>query len=177
MLKLAVIILSVCYPFGVYWGLQHYEAKLILPLLLVFLGIRWIAIGNRSERYVVIVTLLLVVFIAVFYGEQLGLKFYPVMMNLGFLFLFVGSLFSSASFVERLARLSEPDLPPKAVIYTRKVTWVWSVFFLVNGSVAAATALWATNEIWLLYNGLIAYLMMGLLAGGEWLVRQRVRNV
>ena len=158
----------------IYWGLQHYEAKLLLPILLILLGMRWIAIGGRSERYMVIATLTGVTFIVLIWGEQLGLKFYPVMMNLGFLVLFASSLFSPVSFVERLARIREPDLPVKAVIYTRKVTWVWSGFFLVNGAIAAITALWATDEMWLLYNGMIAYLLMGTLAAGEWLFRQRV---
>ena len=158
----------------IYWGLQNYEAKLLLPILLILLGMRWIAIGDRSERYMVIATLTGVTFIVLIWGEQLGLKFYPVMMNLGFLVLFASSLFSPVSFVERLARIREPDLPPQAVIYTRKVTWVWSGFFLVNGTIAAFTALWATDAVWMLYNGMIAYLLMGTLAAGEWLFRQRV---
>jgi len=158
----------------IYWGLQNYEAKLLLPILLILLGMRWIAIGDRSERYMVIATLTGVTFIVLIWGERLGLKFYPVMMNLGFLVLFASSLFSPVSFVERLARIREPDLPPQAVIYTRKVTWVWSGFFLVNGTIAAFTALWATDAVWMLYNGMIAYILMGTLAAGEWLFRQRV---
>jgi uncharacterized membrane protein len=71
--------------------------------------------------------------------------------------------------------LSEPDLPPFAVIYTRRVTGVWCGFFVLNGSLALATALWASNQVWALYNGLLAYVMMGALFGGEWLVRRRVK--
>ncbi len=56
------------------------------------------------------------------------------------------------------------------------MTLVWSIFFVVNGSVAAATALWASDEIWVLYNGFIAYLLIGTLAAGEWLLRQRVMH-
>jgi len=158
----------------IYWGLQNYEAKLLLPILLILLGMRWVAISDRTERYMVIATLTGVTFIVLIWGEQLGLKFYPVMMNLGFLVLFASSLFSPVSFVERLARIREPDLSPQAVIYTRKVTWVWSGFFLVNGTIAAFTALWTTDAVWMLYNGMIAYLLMGTLAAGEWLFRQRV---
>ena len=77
---------------------------------------------------------------------------------------------------ERLARLSEPDLPDKAIRYTRQVTIAWSVFFLCNGVLAAALTLWAPLAWWTLYNGLISYLLMGLLFAVEWLVRQRVRG-
>lgn len=176
LLKVAVIALSICYPFVVYWGLQHYDASLLLPLLLILLGLRWLTGAGVSEHKVVIITLLGIVVIAMIWGTQLSLKFYPVMMNLGFLVLFASSLLSPPSFVERLARLREPDLPPEAIAYTRKVTQVWSVFFLFNGTIAAITALWAADEIWMLYNGFIAYLLIGALAGGEWLVRQRVRR-
>jgi uncharacterized membrane protein len=74
-----------------------------------------------------------------------------------------------------LARLREPDLPPHAVVYVRRVTQVWCGFFLLNGSVALATALWASERVWALYNGLIAYLLIGTLFAVEWLVRQRVK--
>ncbi|WP_223486976.1 hypothetical protein [Stenotrophomonas indicatrix] len=30
-------------------------------------------------------------------------------------------------------------------------------------------------DVWMLYNGMLAYVMMGLLFGGEWLVRRRVK--
>jgi uncharacterized membrane protein len=77
--------------------------------------------------------------------------------------------------VERLARLQEPDLPPFAVAYTRRVTQVWCGFFVLNGSLALLTALYASDRVWMLYNGLLAYVMMGVLFAGEWLVRRRVK--
>ena len=77
--------------------------------------------------------------------------------------------------VERLARLREPALDARGVAYTRKVTWAWVFFFMVNGGVAAWLAWGHDLRAWALYNGLIACLLMGLLMGGEWLVRRRVR--
>jgi len=71
--------------------------------------------------------------------------------------------------------MTEPDLPPAAVRYTRQVTRVWVAFFAFNASVATGLALLAPLSWWTLYTGLIAYLLMGLLFAGEWLVRQRVR--
>ena len=60
--------------------------------------------------------------------------------------------------------------------YTRTVTKVWLGFFVFNGAVALATALWASDAVWALYNGLIAYCLIGILGGAEWLVRRRVRR-
>ena len=172
----AVIILSLCYPFIVYFGLQRYEAKILLPVLLMLLGLRWLAVGQKAERKVVIVAVSGIIIITLIWGNQLGLKFYPVMMNLGFLIIFVSSLYSPRSIVERMARLQDPDLPAHAIAYTRKVTIVWSIFFLINGSIAMFTALFATEKTWMLYNGFIAYILIGLLAVGEWLIRQQVKR-
>ena len=59
LLKVAVIALSICYPFMVYWGLQYYDARLLLPLLLILLALRWLTGTGLSEHKVVIVTLLM----------------------------------------------------------------------------------------------------------------------
>lgn len=174
LLKAVIIVLSVAYPFIIYWGLQHYSAAKLLPLLLILLFLRWIAGNKTSERMILGAILVSVVIVGITWGHQLGLKFYPAMVNLGFLILFAGSLISPPSFVERLARIRHPNLSTEGVAYTQKVTWMWSVFFLINGSVAAMTALWASNEVWTLYNGFIAYLLIGILAGGEWVIRRRV---
>jgi uncharacterized membrane protein len=70
----------------------------------------------------------------------------------------------------------EPDLPEKAVRYTRKVTWAWVGFFAVNGAIALWSVLQPGWSLWLLYNGVIAYVAAGLLFAVELLVRQRVRS-
>jgi uncharacterized membrane protein len=77
--------------------------------------------------------------------------------------------------IERIARIREPNLPDAAVRYTRIVTEVWCLFFVLN-AVALYTALAADIEVWALYNGVIAYVLMGLLFAGEYLVRRRVQR-
>jgi uncharacterized membrane protein len=89
---------------------------------------------------------------------------------------FAYSLAYPPSVVERIARMQEPDLPDAAIGYTRRVTQVWCVFFIFNGAVALATALYATPAVWSLYNGVIAYGLMGTLFGIEYLVRLRFRR-
>ncbi|MDZ5459474.1 hypothetical protein SM757_23110 [Azohydromonas lata] len=105
----------------------------------------------------------------------LPLKLYPVLVNAALLLVFGASLLRGPSLVERLARLREPDLPPAGVAYTRRVTQAWCGFFVVNGSIALSTALWGSDAAWALYNGLLAYGLMGLFFGVEWLLRQRLK--
>lgn len=106
----------------------------------------------------------------------LPLQLYPVLISVIMLCLFAYSLIFPPSFIERIARLSESELPLQAVFYTRRVTQVWCVFFVFNGGVALATALWASPAVWSLYNGVISYLLMGLLFAGEYLVRLRFKQ-
>ena len=113
--------------------------------------------------------------LATVFNQALPLKLYPALINAVMLAVFAASLAFPPSAVERVARLTEPDLPPAGVAYTRRVTQVWCGFFVFNGTLALVTALWMSDRAWALYNGLIAYGLIGVLFGVEWLVRQRVK--
>jgi uncharacterized membrane protein len=108
-------------------------------------------------------------------SADLGVRLYPVAMNLAMLYAFASTLWRPPSMIERFARLMEPDLDAAGVRYTRGVTMVWVGFFVINGSLALWTAVAGSWLAWTVYNGAIAYLLAGLLFGVEYLVRQRVR--
>lgn len=114
---------------------------------------------------------------AIWSNTSLPLKLYPVLVNCGLFVAFAYSLISPPSIIERFARITEPDLPDVAIAYTRRVTQVWCVFFVINGSIALGTALWASEAVWSLYTSGISYALMGLLFGGEYLVRRRFRRL
>jgi uncharacterized membrane protein len=98
-----------------------------------------------------------------------------VLVNAALLVAFAASLASPQSAIERIARLRDPELPPAAVAYTRRVTIVWSVFFALNGAAALYTALFTTLETWALYNGLIAYVLIGTVFAVELAIRTAVK--
>src|SRR6185436_7648546 len=50
---------------------------------------------------------------------------------------------------------------------------IWCLFFALNGSTALLLALAAPLAWWTLYNGLIAYLLIGALFATEWILRRR----
>ena len=113
--------------------------------------------------------------VATVFNQAMPLKLYPALVNLVMLMVFGLSLRFPPTVVERLARLQQPDLPAAGVRYTRRVTQVWCAFFILNGSLATVTAVWASDQVWVLYNGFLAYVMIAVLFAGEWLVRQRVK--
>lgn len=173
--------LWIVYPLAVYFGIKFFEPRTVAVLFAIALLLRrrhdagrFLAGLSRVDLGVFLALLGLAGVTAAINSEHL-LRLYPVAMSLGMLLLFGLSLKNSPSMVERFARLREPDLSPDGVIYTRRVTQVWCVFFVINGSIAGWTAIYATRDEWALYNGFIAYLLMGMLFAGEWLVRRRVR--
>lgn len=173
-------LLWLAYPLVILFGLQLLEPRYVALLLALALLLRRRRDAGRllsglsgADRAVLAALLALAGLTALTNSETL-LRLYPAAMNLGMLLLFGLSLACPPSMVERFARLREPDLPPAGVRYTRRVTQVWCAFFIANGGIATYTALQASREVWTLYNGCIAYLLMGALFAGEWLVRRRV---
>jgi uncharacterized membrane protein len=165
--------LSLAYPLVVYFALGRFEPRWMALLLFALALLR--AVATRQAVWLVAAgSAGLLAAMATVFNDALPLKLYPAVVNAAMLAVFAVSLRFPPSAVERIARLSDPDLPPQGVAYTRRVTQVWCVFFVLNGAVALATALWASDRVWAFYNGLLAYVLMGTLFGGEWLIRQRV---
>lgn len=179
---LATILLAL-YPLLVYWSLDFLQPRWLGLLLAAMLVLRHhdkLLMAARQtgagERMVIIILLALAALVAASNSELL-LKMYPALMNLAMLALFGLSLRNPPSMIERFARLARPALPDSAIPYTRKVTQLWCIFFVANGGIALFTALYASREIWALYNGLIAYLLMGLMFAGEWTYRRFVLRI
>lgn len=165
-----VVLATVAYPFVVWFGMTRFEPRWLALLLLALVAARAWVLRDRlwlSAAFGAGV-LVLAGFIA---NHGLPLKLYPALVNAMMLGTFLVSLRYPPSAIERLARLREPDLPPEGVQYTRRLTQVWCLFFVLNGSLALYSALAMSDAAWALYNGFIAYLLMGGLFAGEWLLR------
>jgi len=172
-------LLLVLYPVLVYVGLQQFGPRALACILLIAALIKLAAtklahlpMGNGAWL------LLAATFaggLTLLTGSVIGLKFYPVIVSIILLGVFGVSLYRPPSMIERFARLQTPNLPAHAIAYTRKVTWVWCGFFVVNGAIACASV-FASDKLWALYNGLISYVFIGLLLAGEYLIRVRVQR-
>lgn len=172
--SLLLPVLGLLYPFLVYFGMEHVST----PLFALILGAVWLIrapglLKQPGGRWMVGAALAYCVLLA-FSGEAMMLRWYPTLISALLLFVFGISLRFGPPMVERIARVSNPVLPPEAIPYTRKVTWVWVGFFVFNGLMSSALTLWAPLGWWTLYNGFIAYLIMGVLFCGEWLLRRRL---
>lgn len=168
----ALAVAGLAYPFVVYATLGRGSAAwLALPLAVLWLA-RGLAErdGQPSARLLPLAAVAFCLVLAVSNSTD-WLRWYPVMVNAMLLAIFGASLHRGRPVVERLARLRNPDLPAAGVRYTRNVTRVWCGFFAINGAIATALAAWGPWSWWTAYNGAISYVLMGLLMGGEWLLR------
>jgi uncharacterized membrane protein len=177
LLTLVLGVAFALYPLLVYAGIQHLQPRLIAAL---FLGLALVKLGflvrdphTRGNSLWLLLAAALAAGATVWSGTLLGLKFYPILVNGIMLGLFVLSLWRPPTMIERFARLQDPQLPERAIAYTRKVTQVWCGFFVLNGTMAILT-LFGSDQLWALYNGLLSYVFMGLLLAGEYCVRRRV---
>ena len=112
-------------------------------------------------------------------GSRLGLvKLYPVLISGAGLTYCLWTLVQPPSAAERLARGWYPQehFDDRKRTYTRRVTQVWAGFFLFNGTAAAYTAFGMPIEIWAIYNGIVSYVLIGILFGGEYAIRCAFRR-
>lgn len=167
-------LLTLAYPLLVFFGLSHFEPRWLAILLVIVAIARAYATRDLAWLAAAIGAAILAL-AGAFTNNALPLKLYPVLVSLVFLCVFAFSLRFPPTVIERLARLQEPNFTASGVRYTRRVTQVWCAFFILNACISIVTAVWASNAIWVLYNGFISYLLMGALFVCEWLVRRRVR--
>ena len=171
-LTVLTVLITLLYPLAIWLGHGQVEPRLLAGILLLAALTRLPAFkASKIARWWLGGALLLAA-IAVWANALLPLKLYPVLVSAVMLGVFGYTLITPPSMVERFARMRDPDLPTAAIAYTRRVTQVWCGFFAINGAIALVTALWAAPAAWSIYNGVISYLLMGVLFGGEYLTRR-----
>lgn len=167
----------VAYPLYVWWAINHWHlVAAFLPLLVIVIA-RGFTATEQSKAAPAFYYLTAALLVLAVWLRQLeaAILYYPVWMNAGLLTLFGWSVFRPPSVVTRMVTLFEGPLDAKGVAYTTAVTKVWCVFFAANGLVALTIAQYGSWDAWALYNGFIAYVLMGLLMLIEWRVRKIVR--
>lgn len=180
-LTLLAVIALFAYPFAVYYGLSQWgigSVAIVLGLLFLLRVIGGNKTRLRELKYIAWLSGgagLCLTFLAFVFKSSNWFTYYPVIVNLLMFALFAQSLWQKESMVERFARLQDPELPHYAVSYTRNVTKVWCLFFIVNALIAFATT-FASLHIWTLYNGLFSYLFAGTLFAIEFAVRMVVKK-
>ncbi len=191
------ILVGVAYPFVVYAGLSWGSPRILALLVAVVLALRAIAYlgylgGGRSPRPgeaprpgeepdARAAHLRSLVFPFVLVGGVIAavaalndgvyFLFMPILINAALLVSFGRTLLRGPSMVETFARLQVSSLSDDEVLYCRRVTLLWCLFFALNGTVTLWLALFASLGQWTFYTGFLAYLLIGGLFLGELIYR------
>lgn len=122
-------------------------------------------------------TLSIVILISWILDSTKALLLVPALISVSLLFSFSKSLRFPPTMIERFAlAMKKEPLPFEAQAYCRKVTIAWILFFIFNATVATYTAFFCSIQTWTYYNGIISYLLVGLIFALEFLYRIRVKR-
>ncbi|MFZ9036084.1 MAG: hypothetical protein ACO2ZM_08205 [Francisellaceae bacterium] len=181
-MRKSIIVIVVClaffYPFVVYFSLMH-SIRLAALVVVVLMSLRIMTIKRHKKGisqgniglmagcvFGIVLGLL-----SMLTAESGFIRFYPVAISLIMLTLFMITLFNPPNMIYRIASFTgRIDDGSEALAYTRKITLIWCVFFVINATIAVLSML-APISLWTLYNGFISYMIMGGLLIGEGLYR------
>ena len=117
------------------------------------------------------------IIILLFHFSRLELlKLYPILANFFIFMLFFVSLFKEETIIQKIARKCEKkELDSFTREYTKNLTVVWTVFLGINVFLAIVTA-FMSDKIWMIYNGFVSYVLLGMFFLVEYIVRIILRK-
>ena len=168
--KTLVVLAMVGYPFLVYGGLRLLEPRaLALALAGALLVREAVRLRARSPSPLLgpLALVASILALSAAFNEGRFFLFVPALISAALFVSFGRTLIVGPSMVERLARRRLAHVTVADVVYCRRVTEVWCAFFIANGALSLWLALRAPIEVWTLYTGLLAYLLVGAVFAGE----------
>jgi uncharacterized membrane protein len=105
-------------------------------------------------------------------SEQFLLYLIPVLINAALAVFFGRTLLAGKTpLITQFSILLRGKLVPGALGYTRRVTQLWTLFFVLLALESLLLALFAPLEIWSLFSNILNYLFALLLFTGEYFFR------
>lgn len=98
------------------------------------------------------------------------LKYYPATIDFLFFIVFFSSIFQKETVIQKIAKVMEPDIKPKALVYTRNLTYIWALFMFINFVIAFLT-IFTSEKVWIFYNGFLSYFLVGIIFIVEYIIR------
>ena len=182
--KIIASLVACLYPVIVFLCLvvYHMPTRIFSLCLFAFAGAIFLATDRHSGlnklRSLLFPLFLLVAGLCLLLlHSDLVLQLYPLLVSTMLFFVFSGSLMGGSSIIWRFATLGDRHLlfhANQAAVkrYCRLVTKVWIGFFALNFTLSLVTIVANNTAWWALYNGVLSYILMGVLFGGEGMVRK-----
>lgn len=173
-LALLGVLLLACYPFAVYFALAANRPGLAIALSMLSLAVLAMAVPRRW-RLIAIALLTLVAVIGFATGLGIELSYAPpIVINLGFAAWFGLTLRAGREpMISRFARIERGTLAPDLVAYTRRLTLVWTLFFLAMAAISAALSALPSAAPWAWFTTFGNWICVAALFFVEHLYRRR----
>lgn len=114
------------------------------------------------------------VWLVYFLRGNICLRLYPAVMGGVAFAVFALSNFKTP-LVETIARKRGEKLDADGIVYCRKVNKCWTAFLAAHLAVTLATV-FMSHEVWVFYNGFLAYVLFATMFAAEWLVRRKLKG-
>lgn len=177
-------LLSISYPLWVWLMLTHQRGAAWFAMILLLIGGLRLLLSTLSKlpsRFfprwwspVLNLAMMALGLWVLLSGEGRAFQVYPLIVSATLLAVFGGSLLTQKSMIERFAEVYEKNITPTKKAYMQRVTLCWCGFFVFNFAVSAYT--WAAMSLvaWTWYNGVLSYILIGLLFVGEYAYRKLI---
>ena len=171
------LVLLLSYPFALHLGVLNdrlLPALVLLLIMILLLGLLMLTRGNRLGWLVMGAAPVAAVWVSLLGNDpETLLKLPPVVIS-GLLGLVFGHtlLPGEIPLISRFAELMHGHaLDERALRYTRRVTWVWTVLFACLTLESLLLALFADDRTWSLFTNFINYLVILLVFIIEYRIR------
>ena len=165
--------LFLAYPFLIYKGIES-GMVWIAPAIFSALFLRQSFLAKNAGAKVFKACIAIALILGAYYMQTFTAKVLPVLIQLMLMYFFGRTLFKDKgpSFIESFVRLQFPEFPSAIARFCRQLTFIWTVFFAINTMIITVLAIWGAEFWWSLYNGVLIYLLMGLLVMIEYIYRR-----
>ena len=180
--RLLQITLLILYPIVTHVAvyLHNPNLALVVLMLLIISSIQ----ANKNSKNIVLSSLLVasligIIIISMRYQNFLLLYFPPIIISAMMLWIFSRTLMPKHEpLITSFARIIYHENSLEVQQYTRRVTQLWSLFFLVMLIESILLSLFVSPKIWSLFCNILNYAFIGLLFVGEGLYRKyRFKNL
>lgn len=172
MSKFWKVVLSVClfiYPVFIFLTLVVFEKDMrVVSLGMMIIGVLALILNFKGGNKVTPLIMCGCALVFIITKSDIVIKFYPCWITAVFGWMFLSSLIHKDPIILKFAKLWDTSIPvhpgyDQISRYCITWNWIWVAFFTFQLVINFYLAMWGSSRAWAIYNGLVSYLLQGLM--------------
>ena len=164
------------YPIIAYLGILLDQVVWVTCYLLIVIylsSLKWLSQQHYFYKSIAAIFFVVLLYALIYFEQQTWIVFIPPVLIPAFLaFIFLSSLRSEYALISKIAeRMEGTPLDAKHLLYTRHLTVLWGIAFIMMVFEAVLLAIWAPFELWSWWVHVGNYIIVASLFVGEMLLR------